>query len=284
MLSKFSGATIRRTIDRSHAQVPEHAHGWPMLSLFVIGAYENRTEIGDKFLAAPSAVLYLAGVAHRNTVGAEGFEQIEIEFDPDWLGRTLLPSAPVSHWTSGRIAAETRSLVAMCGTEIADEQLRLRLRQFVEGAAREVRYDPPRWVGFVAQRLRTEPRLSVTELAAEIGRHPSWLGSTYHRVYGERLQETVARIRVERAARLLRETDRPFVQVALEAGFCDQSHMNRIFRRLLGRSPSAVRQDRKHLRQIRTTATSTREQPIRGVPSGLATSGIALPDAPKSAD
>ena len=253
-MRRFSGATLRRTIDRSNACIPEHAHGWPLLSLFVIGSYANRTEIGEKSFAAPSAVLYLAGAAHRNIVGPEGFEQIEIEFDPDWLGPAFLPSAPVSHWTGGRIAAEARRLARICDSEVTEEQLRLTVRHFMERAVCEFEHGPPNWVGVVAQRLRAEPRPSVTELAAEMGRHPSWLGSAYHRACGERLQETVARVRVERAARLLRETDRSLVYIALEAGFCDQSHMNRTFRRMLGRSPSAVRQDRQRLRQASATA------------------------------
>jgi len=49
---------------------------------------------------------------------------------------------------------------------------------------------------------------------------------------------------------LLRETNEPFASVALDAGFCDQSHMNRTFRRLLGRPPSAVRKDRERIRQV----------------------------------
>jgi AraC family transcriptional regulator len=62
--------------------------------------------------------------------------------------------------------------------------------------------------------------------------------------------ETAVRFRVERAARLLRETDQPAACIALEAGFCDQRHMNRTFRRLLGRTPSEVRDDQSDLRRI----------------------------------
>lgn len=53
---------------------------------------------------------------------------------------------------------------------------------------------------------------------------------------------------VERAARLLRETDESCAGIALEAGFRDQSHMSRVFRRVLGRSPSVVREDRREFR------------------------------------
>ncbi|MGH8327745.1 MAG: helix-turn-helix domain-containing protein [Steroidobacteraceae bacterium] len=86
-------------------------------------------------------------------------------------------------------------------------------------------------------------------LANEVGRHPSWLGAAYRLTQGERIQETAGRIRVARAARLLRETDESLAGVASDAGFCDQSHMNRTFRRVLGRTPSAVRRERCDLRR-----------------------------------
>jgi len=48
-------------------------------------------------------------------------------------------------------------------------------------------------------------------------------------------------IRVERAACALRETNHSCAYIAHEAGFCDQSHMNRTFRRSLG---AAIRAER----------------------------------------
>ena len=86
--------------------------------------------------------------------------------------------------------------------------------------------------------------LKVSDLAREAHRHPSWVGSAYRHATGEGLPETAARMRVERATRLLRETDEPYASIAYDAGFCDQSHMNRTFRRVLGRTPVAVRKDR----------------------------------------
>jgi AraC-like DNA-binding protein len=47
----------------------------------------------------------------------------------------------------------------------------------------------------------------------------------------------------------LRETAQPYASIALDAEFCDQSHMNRTFRRVLGRSPAAVREERWSFRQ-----------------------------------
>jgi len=254
MLRKFGGATIRRTVDRACARVPEHAHDWPMLSLFVLGGYSNQTELGTTFVAGPSAILYRAGAAHRNIVASAGFEQIEIEFDPAWLGHAKLPAASVSRWLGGSAGAEARALVQICGEETAEERLRKIVQRFVERAGHEPERTPPRWLETVMRLLRDDASLKVKDMARELGRHPSWLGTAYRLATGEGLLETAARFRVEHAARLLRETDQSAACIAVDAGFCDQSHMNRTFRRVLGRLPSDVRDDRRLFRQNEPSA------------------------------
>jgi len=246
----FSGACVRRVIDRSQVQVPEHAHDWPVLSLYVIGSYLNETEIGERFISGPSALFYRAGAAHRNTIAAVGFEQIEIEFDPAWLGLRFLPTAPVMRWIGGRTVAEVRYLVHTCAGESSEDCLRAALQRFLRVANEQPEQDCAGWVGSLTRRLRENTTLKVGDLAREVGHHPSWIGSAYRQATGEGLQEAAARFRVERATCLLRETNQRYASIALEAGFCDQSHMNRTFRRVLGRSPSAVRQDRRDFRQI----------------------------------
>lgn len=250
MLRSFSGASVKRVIDRSQAQVPEHAHDWPVLSLFVIGSYLNETELGERFISSPSAVYYGAGAAHRNTIAAVGFEQIEIEFDPTWLGLRLLPTVPVMRWIGGRTGAEARRLIRTCEGESSESRLRAALQRFLQNANLQPSHESADWVGAIARRLGDDTTLRINDLARELGRHPSWMGSAYRRATGEGMQETAARFRVERATCLLRETDQPYASIAFEAGFCDQSHMNRTFRRVLGRSPAVVRQDRRGFRQI----------------------------------
>jgi AraC family transcriptional regulator len=229
--------------------VPEHAHDWPVLSLFVLGSYLNETEVGSRFICGPSAVLYRAGARHRNTTAAVGFEQIEIEFDPSWLGRRSLPPQPVTLWIGGRVAYQARCLARLCEAGCCEGQLRSALQRFLEGAHRQPRREPPDWIGALTARLREDATLKVADLAWEARRHPSWLGSAYREATGEGLKETAARLRVECATRLLRETPEALSSIATVAGFCDQSHMNRTFRRVLGRSPAAVREERRHFRQ-----------------------------------
>jgi AraC family transcriptional regulator len=280
-VQRFSGASVRRVIDRSHACVPEHAHDWPVLSLFVLGAYRNETEIGEAFIAAPSAVFYRAGASHRNTTAAVGFEQIEIEFDPVWLGREWLPGGPVERWLGGSAATRARALARACTTPISEDQLRSALQQFLMSAPEPV-HEPAPWMSTITRRLREDPALRINDLARLVKRHPAWLGAAYRSTTGEGLQERAARFRVERAAWLLRETTQRLAEIALEAGFCDQSHMHRSFRRLLGRSPSAVREDQRMFRQAVApsgpqSAAAKPEPPLAAHCAGALTRRIRTP-------
>ncbi len=243
ILHESSGVIVRRVVDLSNTEVPEHAHDWPVLSIFVLGGYLNETETGRRLINGPSAIFYRAGSAHRNAALAAGFEQIEIEFDPGWLGDTPVPGTAVSHWIGGHAGAMARSLAQYCSGAIGAAGIRAAICKLMwtHRDAHERSYAP--WVDVVSQRLREDSSLKVPELARKVGRHPSWLGSAYRQATGEGLLEAATRFRIECASRLLRETDQSCACVALEAGFCDQSHMNRSFRRILGRLPTAVRHD-----------------------------------------
>jgi AraC family transcriptional regulator len=241
-LADFGGAVVRRTVDASHGLVRPHAHDWPVLSLFVLGAYDNRTEVGDARFARPSAILYRPGAWHENRIGDCGFEQIEIEFDPQWLGGSPLPDLPATRLTGSTLGAVIRQL-ALDVAAIDEQELKERIIALL-AIARQTREGPePAWLSRLECELHTAEQINVRELAACLGRHPVWVGQRYRGATGESLQQAIARVRVERAAKLLRESDDGAAQIAVDAGFCDQSHMIRTFRRLLGRTPAEVRTD-----------------------------------------
>ncbi|MGH8631354.1 MAG: helix-turn-helix domain-containing protein [Burkholderiales bacterium] len=51
----------------------------------------------------------------------------------------------------------------------------------------------------------------------------------------------LVRIRVERVKELLSRCDRTMTEIAAEAGFADQSHMSKVFRRVMGGTPTEFR-------------------------------------------
>ena len=75
----------------------------------------------------------------------------------------------------------------------------------------------------------------------------------------------IARRRVELACVLMRTTRQPLCQVAVACGLCDQAHLCKKFRRVIGMSPSVWRRtmparDTRILRTIDTTSPSDRDR------------------------
>jgi AraC-like DNA-binding protein len=62
--------------------------------------------------------------------------------------------------------------------------------------------------------------------------------------FGVPPHEYIIRRRIERAQGLMLSTDASLSQIALDCGLADQSHLSRLFRRIVGESPRAWRQAR----------------------------------------
>jgi LacI family transcriptional regulator len=98
----------------------------------------------------------------------------------------------------------------------------------------------------VAQALRFisehgHERIQVSHVAAAAPTTRRTLERRFRAVLGRSVGEEVARLRVERAKRLLAESDTPIKRLASEAGFRDAMHMCNTFKRVEGITPSAYR-------------------------------------------
>jgi AraC family transcriptional regulator len=95
-------------------------------------------------------------------------------------------------------------------------------------------------LSFLEENLGNE--LPLREIAQVAGLSISHFKSLFRQSVGLSVHQYLIRRRVERAAELLREKTLPIGQVALEVGFCHQSHLAMHMRRILGASPRQVRQ------------------------------------------
>ena len=86
-----------------------------------------------------------------------------------------------------------------------------------------------------------EERFTLDEMALEADVHPVHLARAFRSTYGASPGEYLRQLRVDWAADQLRETSRSLAEIALEAGFSDQSHFTRVFRATYGLPPGAWR-------------------------------------------
>jgi PAS domain S-box-containing protein len=99
-----------------------------------------------------------------------------------------------------------------------------------------------RVVDMVKERLNGP--VKVAQMAAAASCSEGQLERRMKRVFGLTATQYVLRARVDRAATLLVDTDRPIAEVAAECGFSDQASLTRQFGRLIGETPARFRSGR----------------------------------------
>jgi len=106
---------------------------------------------------------------------------------------------------------------------------------------------PPPWLVRAENLLheRFLESLSAVQLAQEVGVHPMHLARVFRVRFRTSIGLYVRRLRLDWAARQLAETDESLAQIALGAGFSDQSHFTRRFREHTGLTPALFRRTRQ---------------------------------------
>ena len=83
--------------------------------------------------------------------------------------------------------------------------------------------------------------LTVADLAREAGLSPSHFSREFRRTFGESPHQHLLTRRLERAAALLRNTDRPVTEICFAVGLASLGSFSASFRRVYGVPPQAYR-------------------------------------------
>lgn len=88
---------------------------------------------------------------------------------------------------------------------------------------------------------RIDTPLSVTEIARQMGNSKRQLERHFRSALDTSPQAAFLSIRLAFARHLLEATDKSISTIAVECGFCDSSHLSRMFRQRYDRTPSEMR-------------------------------------------
>lgn len=91
---------------------------------------------------------------------------------------------------------------------------------------------------------------TVEMLAARVGVGARHLARLFAKHLGATPSQVARTARVQRAKRLLDETDQPMTEIALLAGFRSLRRFNAVFTVVYGRSPTEIRRTRRPTRQV----------------------------------
>jgi len=84
-------------------------------------------------------------------------------------------------------------------------------------------------------------RLRLADVSAQFGLSPQYFCSFFKENLGRTLVQHVNFLRIERASRLLRESDLPILEISLSVGFDNVSYFIKRFREVYGCTPTDYR-------------------------------------------
>lgn len=219
-----------------------HTDPFSRISYVVQGAFTEDDRSGSALLAPGEVLLKSSTVKHENQFGPDGSVLVALEF----LDDDPLSGRNAGLWCKRVDAAAMRQAAAFveaalardpAGAEIAGADL---VAASTDAETRRGR--APRWLEHIRDDLaeRGVAMIDVAERAHEAGVHPAHASRLFRRCYGVSITEHAQAHSVRRAVARL-PSRAALSAIALDAGFYDQAHMNRVFRRVLGRTPGAQR-------------------------------------------
>ncbi|HKU14903.1 MAG TPA: AraC family transcriptional regulator [Steroidobacteraceae bacterium] len=249
---EFAGLELIEGVYPAKAHVPEHAHEQ---AVFCIGLTGVCSEVlgGKVRRYEPSTVAFLpAHQCHSLAFPCADTRAFSIDVAGCWIERARELSLQLDdsvHARGGVLSAlmmriyeefrqlDTASPLAIQGLTM--EMLAAVSRSHSHASVRR----RPRRLAWALEFLRERftEQVTLAQVAAAAGLHPVYLAREFRRFHGCTIGEFIRRLRIERACRQLSASDEPLATIAANAGFADQSHFSRTFKRLVGMTPAHYR-------------------------------------------
>jgi AraC family transcriptional regulator len=236
----------------ANSKLPKHSHACARFSFLVKGSFTETSSKRSVDWKPLNFGFNLPDEEHTGVVHDQGAHFLIMEVTRDWSthGNGLLPIFE-------RTAVFEQASLSTLGLKLykeAHEQddvsplaIEGILLEMIAAASRQ--HSPselcriPRWLEQVRELIEAtfSENVSLGFLAQSVQVHPVHLARMFRRNYRCTIGEYVRRLRVEFACRQMSKTEAPLREIALAAGFCDQSHFARVFKRQTGLTPAQYR-------------------------------------------
>jgi AraC family transcriptional regulator len=247
---RFTGFAITQTSYAAGVQLLPHCHAEPIFTFAVAGG-TTVSVAGKSEWCEEGSLLYLpAGVPHANLYPGPAV-RLHIEVASSlWklvsgkhtITRTRVIRHPIAYELHRSICLPSWNANPAwdieIGTYLAD------IIGFISTHKKRKREShPSQWLLRLKDYLDAHcaERLGMESLVEVTGRQPVHISREFRRHFGKTITDFLRTRRVVRAARLIAENSQPLAAIALECGFCDQSHFTNAFRRHTRMSPSQYR-------------------------------------------
>lgn len=249
---EISGIVLEEVFDSAQSQIPQHSHHAAYFCIALSGNCTERFGTKTRICKPLSWGFFPAGEAHSFEIDSTESRSFGVDIGHRCLDRARDYSLNLNHSerSHGGLTAQTlmRLYSELHHTDdaspLAIEGLVLELLAAV--ARNQIKLEgrvSPRWLGRAEEYLRAHfsEHLNLVTVSAAVGVHPVHLARQFRKHYSCTAGDYVRRLRVEYACQELGKSGSSLAEIASAAGFSDQSHFSKVFRRLTGMTPAEYR-------------------------------------------
>jgi AraC family transcriptional regulator len=225
-------------------RIARHRHEHPYICVVLSGQYRERSDAGERDCRTGSVLIHPAGATHSDCFGEGEARLLMVEMESNahrdrFIEPQLFESGPAA---AIGVRLHQEALHADDVTPLAIEGLTLELMAVAQRERLRLCTRPPSWLRLARERIddALPRRIGMRDLAAGAGVHPAHFSRVFRTHFGGTVADYVRRRRIAMARDAI-VSGRSLPQVALDAGFADQSHLTRAFRRVVGMTPAQFR-------------------------------------------
>lgn len=249
--ASVAGFTLTETVYAPSLKLPKHSHEQAYFCFVLGGSFTEVYGKRSRSCRPSTLVFHPAGETHSDHFYTR-VRCFNIQMNTRWLERVQQHSRIIdtpADSCGGRLAhLAARLYREFCEPEefspLVIEGLTLEI--IAEVSRRHIRESeriPPRWLEQAREILheRFGEGLTLVALAGSVNVHPVHLAREFRRFYRCTVGEYVRQQRIEFACQQISTSRAPFSEIALTAGFFDQSHFARTFKTHTGMTPNQYR-------------------------------------------
>lgn len=249
---ELEGYILTETVPPSSLKLPSHFHSHTNIAFALKGSFRETVGKIPQVCGPHDLIIRPAGEPHSTEYGCEDVRSLIIEVKPQRL--TMIQQVSqvldrVAHIRGGWMPAlamriYTEFQIMDSASPLAIEALTLEMLARITrlGQVGQIS-SAPRWLHQAKELLQEQfsQQLSLSSVAEFVGVHPAHLAKVFRKHCQCTVGEYVRRLRLEYAVRELTHSSKPLAEIALLAGFYDQSHFNREFKLHNGMTPAQFR-------------------------------------------
>lgn len=250
---RIADFTLAETLYPPKLKQPRHTHQLASFSFVLAGSYVEDYGRQSQTRQPSTIIFHPPEESHAVDFQDKTVRTINMYFDFERLAyireHSIIMDSPVSGRTKKiaclghRIHKEFRRMDAASALAIEGLIFEILAEMIRSKTAISPERKSPRWLEQVRDFLNDNfsQSFNFEEVARIADVHPVHLARVFREQNGCTIGEYVRRLRVEFACRKISLTETSLSEIALAAGFADQSHLGKIFKAHFGLTPSEYR-------------------------------------------